>query len=80
MVRDHPLFGVGPNMVEVVYGQYRIPEAVEQVNPHLHNVPMQIAAERGQSLQFALSRTQGIRERRPIAPVAETLVKDRHPV
>jgi O-antigen ligase len=47
MVRDHPLFGVGPNMVEVVYGQYRIPEAVEQVNPHLHNVPMQIAAERG---------------------------------
>lgn len=47
MVRDHPLFGVGPNMVEVVYPQYRVPEAVEQVNPHLHNVPMQIAAERG---------------------------------
>lgn len=47
MVRDHPLFGVGPNMVEVVYSQYRIAEAVEQVNPHLHNVPMQIAAERG---------------------------------
>ena len=47
MVRDHPLFGVGPNMVERVYSQYRVPEAVEQVNPHLHNVPMQIAAERG---------------------------------
>ncbi len=47
MVRDHPMFGVGPNMVEVVYSQYRIAEAVEQVNPHLHNVPMQIAAERG---------------------------------
>lgn len=47
MVRDHPLFGVGPNMVEKVYEQYRVPEAVEKVNPHLHNVPMQIAAERG---------------------------------
>jgi len=47
MVHDHPVFGVGPNMVEVVYPQYRIAEAVEKVNPHLHNVPMQIAAERG---------------------------------
>jgi O-antigen ligase len=47
MVRDHPLFGVGPNMVETVYPQYRVPEAVQAVNPHLHNVPMQIAAERG---------------------------------
>jgi O-antigen ligase len=47
MVRDHPLFGVGPNMVQRVYEQYRVPEAVERVNPHLHNVPVQIAAERG---------------------------------
>jgi putative inorganic carbon (hco3(-)) transporter len=47
MVRDHPLFGVGPNMVERVYEHYRVPDAVEPLNPHLHNVPMQIAAERG---------------------------------
>lgn len=47
MVRDHPVFGVGPNRVEAVYPQYRVAEAVEKVNPHLHNVPMQIAAERG---------------------------------
>jgi O-antigen ligase len=47
MVRDHPLFGVGPNMVERVYEKYRVPQAVEQINPHLHNVPVQIAAERG---------------------------------
>jgi O-antigen ligase len=47
MVRDHPVFGVGPNMVEEVYPQYRVAQAVEQINPHLHNVPMQIAAERG---------------------------------
>jgi O-antigen ligase len=47
MVRARPLVGVGPDMVEAVYADYRDPEAVEQVNPHLHNVPMQIAAERG---------------------------------
>ena len=47
MVRAHPLTGVGPNMVERVYAQYRDPQAVEKVNPHLHNVPVQIAAERG---------------------------------
>jgi putative inorganic carbon (hco3(-)) transporter len=47
MIADHPLTGVGPNMVQRVYAQYRDPLAVEKVNPHLHNVPMQIAAERG---------------------------------
>ena len=47
MVRDHPLVGVGPNMVKELYEQYRVPGAVERVNPHLHNNPMQIAAERG---------------------------------
>jgi len=47
MVRAHPFVGVGPNMVEPLYAEYRGPDAVEQRNPHLHNVPMQIAAERG---------------------------------
>ena len=47
MVRDHPFVGIGPNMVERLYAQYRVPEAVKALNPHLHNVPMQIAAERG---------------------------------
>jgi O-antigen ligase len=47
MVRAHPLVGVGPNMVQPLYGDYRGADAVEPVNPHLHNVPMQIAAERG---------------------------------
>ena len=47
MVKDHPLTGVGPNMVERLYTQYRDPDGVEKVNPHLHNVPLQIAAERG---------------------------------
>jgi O-antigen ligase len=47
IIADHPLTGVGPNMVERVYPQYRDPMAVERVVPHLHNVPVQIAAERG---------------------------------
>jgi O-antigen ligase len=47
MIRSRPLTGVGPNMVERVYEIYRDPAAVEKVNPHLHNVPVQIAAERG---------------------------------
>ena len=47
MVADDPLTGVGPNMVERVYEQYRPDYAINQVNPHLHNVPLQIAAERG---------------------------------
>jgi O-antigen ligase len=47
MIQDHPLTGVGPNMVERLYTQYRDPQGVQKVNPHLHNVPIQIAAERG---------------------------------
>ena len=47
MVRDYPLTGVGPDVVKDVYPEYRDAGAVNEVNPHLHNVPMQIAAERG---------------------------------
>jgi O-antigen ligase len=47
MIKDHPLAGVGPNMVERLYPQYRDSNGVQKVNPHLHNVPVQIAAERG---------------------------------
>jgi O-antigen ligase len=47
MLADHPLTGVGPNMVPRLYEQYRPDYAINPVNPHLHNVPLQIAAERG---------------------------------
>ena len=47
MVRDFPLAGVGPAMIPKLYTQYRDPDAVQDINPHLHNVPLQIAAERG---------------------------------
>jgi O-antigen ligase len=49
MIRDHPIVGVGPEMIEGRYAEYRqaYPDAVNATNPHLHNVPIQIAAERG---------------------------------
>jgi O-antigen ligase len=47
MVRAHPLTGVGPTLVEDRYREYLSASEPQHVNPHLHNVPMQIAAERG---------------------------------
>jgi O-antigen ligase len=47
MIHDYPLTGVGPDMVIQRYAEYRDAGAVEAINPHLHNVPLQIAAERG---------------------------------
>ena len=47
IIKKDPLTGVGPDMVRTVYPQYRDPDAVQQINSHLHNVPLQIAAERG---------------------------------
>jgi O-antigen ligase len=47
MIADDPLTGVGPDMVPRVYATYRRADAVNAETPHLHNVPIQIAAERG---------------------------------
>ena len=47
IIRDYPLTGVGPDRIRLVYAEYRDPSAVRPLNPHLHNVPFQIAAERG---------------------------------
>jgi O-antigen ligase len=47
IIKDDPLTGVGPDMIIQVYPHYRDKAAVNQRNPHLHNVPLQIAAERG---------------------------------
>jgi O-antigen ligase len=47
IVKRYPLTGVGPNVVHEVYPTYRQNGAVDQTPPHLHNVPLQIAAERG---------------------------------
>jgi len=47
MIAAYPLVGVGPNMVEKRYAEFRGEDAVNKINPHLHNDPLQIAAERG---------------------------------
>jgi putative inorganic carbon (HCO3(-)) transporter len=47
MIRKYPLTGVGPDMVIQVYPSFRDKTAVNERTPHLHNVPLQIAAERG---------------------------------
>jgi O-antigen ligase len=47
MIADHPVLGVGPGQVRAWYPHYRRPEAVRPTTGHLHNSPIQIAAERG---------------------------------
>lgn len=47
MVQANPLVGVGPARVGSRYGEFLDPHEPDHVNPHLHNVPIQIAAERG---------------------------------
>ncbi len=47
IVKDDPLTGVGPDMIIQVYPHYRDKSAINERTPHLHNVPVQIAAERG---------------------------------
>jgi putative inorganic carbon (HCO3(-)) transporter len=47
MVANHPLLGVGPDMVAEVYPIYKPTDATQRDNPHLHNNLAQIAAERG---------------------------------
>jgi O-antigen ligase len=47
IIKDYPLTGVGPDMIIEVYPHYRDKGAINQRNPHLHNVPLQLAAERG---------------------------------
>jgi O-antigen ligase len=47
IIRDQPFTGIGPDMVPRTYAEYRDASAVQATNPHLHNVPLQIAAERG---------------------------------
>jgi O-antigen ligase len=47
MIADHPVLGVGPGQVRAWYPHYRRPEAVRPSTGHLHNSPVQVAAERG---------------------------------
>lgn len=47
MIAEHPLFGIGPDLVESRYTPYRDPTAPRYWVPHLHDTYLEIAAERG---------------------------------
>jgi O-antigen ligase len=47
IIRDYPLFGVGPANIKEVYPLYRRADAPRFRIPHLHNNVVQIWAERG---------------------------------
>lgn len=47
MVADHPLTGIGLDMVKPSYEAYRVPGSIMDRPPHLHSNVVQIAAERG---------------------------------
>jgi O-antigen ligase len=47
MVADHPLTGIGLDMIKPSYEGYRVPGSIMERPPHLHSNPVQIAAERG---------------------------------
>ena len=47
MILDKPIFGQGPGMILAEYPRYRLPEAPNPRQPHLHNNALQIASTRG---------------------------------
>jgi len=47
IVRDSPVLGLGPDMVQPYYPLYRDPDAPRWSVPHLHNNVLQIAAANG---------------------------------
>lgn len=47
LVAGHPLTGVGPGQLKHVYPDVAPAEAMRRSTSHLHNTPLQIAAERG---------------------------------
>ncbi len=47
MIRESPVFGVGPEMVQRYYTLYRDEDAPQWHIPHLHNNTLQIAAANG---------------------------------
>jgi len=47
MSQDHPAFGIGHDNVFQTYPGYRLPEAVEEQVPHLHNNFVQVLVQNG---------------------------------
>lgn len=80
MASDHPMVGVGPDMVKELYPDYRRAGAVRDRVSHLHCNPVHIAAERGLPALlmyalllgvFGISVVRGLRD--PDHPAPEAL-------
>lgn len=54
MIRERPLVGQGPGMVEERYPLYRVEGATRRSVPHLHNSVVQMASERGVPAALAM--------------------------
>jgi len=67
MIRERPLVGQGPNMVELRYPLYRVPQAWRYTVPHLHDGFLQVAAERGVPALLALLLILGLPAARALA-------------
>ena len=67
MIRERPLVGQGPNMVEERYPLYRLPNAWRLSIPHLHDAFLQVAAERGVPALLALLLLLGLPAARALA-------------
>ena len=72
MVKANPLVGVGPTRVGVRYREFLDPNEPDHVNPHLHNVPMQIAAERGPARARRVARDARDARHRHGAPAEDS--------
>jgi len=79
MSADHPWVGVGPEMIGMVYPDYRRPGAVRERVSHLHCNPVHIAAERGLPallmyglllMIFGVTVVRGLRDPEHPAPAA----------
>jgi O-antigen ligase len=67
MIRERPLVGQGPDMVEVRYPLYRMPDATRKWVPHLHDAFLEVAAERGLPALVALLLLLGVPAGRALA-------------
>jgi O-antigen ligase len=75
MVGDHPVLGLGPEMVKYYYPLYRDSDAVHWTVAHLHNNAVQIAAASGVPAAAAYLGLAIL----PIAAAARGLKRERRP-
>jgi O-antigen ligase len=80
IVRDYPLFGLGPEMVKPYYPLYRDADAPRWTVPHLHNNLVQIAAANGVFAAAAFLAWVALFLARAIARVRRDRSRDRAPI